>query len=447
MTSKTFPHLDEQESQNLSPKPTSTRFSLSDAQKMEGSEITAHQSKNKKTKTSNTSNSSIDFDTAIKNALRGETVEKKLTKVYKDATSIEENIEADQHGLGYLDKENYTAPQISPSIAQIPIEELRELSDKNPPVTKFGKAKKFRFLPATVFGKTALITFLVIGVPVIAGIYNSQNAKQTHSQASTVAASSHEISLLKKMDSKKMNELLLYMDSRAADSVNEASKNWHMVTFGATNNIINQETAYSLLQNSKSAHQKFLQKIKQDRDDIIIIYNQSINGEKQFFKTNGIKSQIDAIGSSDPISQFAAEQTGFEKFLTWHQRFISDRYYLDSQIQLANNNIFKALGSKAKTAENHAYMQIATGIKPQYQSILLDDKGIPHIVRNPETNINNANGVPDILSIYQNQMVPDKAKLKAIESAPTYDAVASKLLKIEQKFNEVVINNSNKNKP
>lgn len=359
-------------------------------------------------------------------------------------------------------------------------EELLQASDEHHPASEYGrKSKKFRMLPSSFFGKTAAALALGLGVVVALASYNGakMHEKLHGGQSVSVATSaeivnkdgkdtivtqslnlkkipdsSYEVRQVKSLKISQFNDMLLYMDKTAMQSLGDSTQNYHMIQYGIEKGQISPKDGLKLLAESKNTHEKFLKDLQNDKDEIIIFFQKAQKGQDVFYKNNDTQSLADAaLGRASASKNFA--KTPFEKFLFWDHNSTNVSSYKDNASNEIRHKINVALGPLSSSAQSHSFVQMSTGVKTDYKSILLDQSGNAKELSNPNTDIDKTKSVPEIISTYQaqNPIFNNNIRKQQIQGAKDYDALAQKALDMADKFNKQAAENSqvsqSRNKP
>ena len=359
-------------------------------------------------------------------------------------------------------------------------EQLLQASDEHQPASEYGKkSKKFRMLPSSFFGKTAAVLAIGLGVVVAMASYNGAKIHEKLHGGQTVAVatsadiinkdgkdtivtqslnlkkipdSSYEVRQVKSLKISQFNDILLYMDKTAMQSLGDSTQNYHMIQYGIEKGQISPKDGLKLLAESKNTHEQFLKNIQSDKDEIIIFFQKAQKGQDVFYKNNDTQSLADAaLGRASASKNFS--KTPFEKFQFWDHNSTNVSSYKDDANNEIRHKINVALGPLSSSAQSHSFVQMSTGVKTNYKSILLDQAGNAKELSNPNTDIDKTKSVPEIISTYQaqNPIFNNNIRKQQIQGAKDYDALAQKALEMADKFNQQAIENSqvsqNRNKP
>lgn len=258
--------------------------------------------------------------------------------------------------------------------------------------------------------------------------YFSTPIVQEYNMERTIKAPDYAIAKIKELTPSEMNDILLYMDYRAADVVNQASEHWHVLSFAVKEGKISQKEATSLLNETKEVHEKFISDIQRDKDMMTIFYKQSRDPsqEDKLFRVSNPQAEIFAKvlalgkdGEANPVLKDTANyQTNFEKFQEWKSRRDNDRYYFPTSVSAVKKKIEKAVSLKYyKETLFLAHMEIASGIKPEFNSILFDSTGNAHNIKKPIVDISKIKGI-NYTQAYKNQIFSQEAKKEMISDSP-----------------------------
>lgn len=261
--------------------------------------------------------------------------------------------------------------------------------------------------------------------------YFSTPVTQEFNMDRTIKAPDYAIKKVKELTPNEMNEILLYMDYRAADVVNQASEHWHVLSYAVKEGKIAQKDAAALLNETKNIHESFISDIQRDKDIMTIFYKQSRDPsqEDKLFRVSNPQAEtlsrvlaLGKDGEDNPILKDTANyKTNFERFKEWNSRRDNERYYFPENISNIKKKIEKTLGVQYyKETLFFAHMEIASGIKPEFNSILFDSVANPHEVKKPVVDLSKIKGL-NFTQAYKNQMFSSEAKKELIAESPQID--------------------------
>lgn len=199
----------------------------------------------------------------------------------------------------------------------------------------------------------------------------------------TIKAPQYQIDKVKDLSTNDMNDILFYMDYRAADAVNQAAEHWHVLDYAVKAGKISKAEALPFLEKTKNIHENFISNIQKDKDLMALFYQKSRDParENTLFRISNPQAEIAAKilalgkdGEKNPILKDAANyKTDFEIFKEWKHRRDNNRYYFPQEIHDVKKMIQDKLGHNYyKDALFYAHMEIAAGVKPVFNSIVFD---------------------------------------------------------------------------